>query len=345
MDDFKKILIIKPSALGDVVMSLPALNALKSRFPDSRISWMIRPEFSSIISDHPQVDDVIEFDRKKLGKVLSSGESRRALIGLLKKLRSSKFDAVIDLQGLFRTASLGWLSGCKNRFGMKNAREGATIFYTQKAKQKEGSVHVIDHYMEAVRMVTGEESEVRFDYPVSRGSRQEAEAILDEARVNKNNFAVFIPGASLDLKCWPSEKFAELADRVAEEFGLDIAAVGTAGEAKIIDEINRISKAEVVNLAGKTSISQLSAVLDASKIVVSNDTGPGHIAAALNKPLVMVFGHTNPRRLGPYGKPECVAAIEYDKRGDEIKLNNPDYYIYNVPVELVLDRFRAQLGK
>ncbi len=134
-EDFNNILIIKPSSLGDIVLALPALSALRKSFPNSRISWLVRPEFAALLENHPHLDEIILFDRKFLGKAWWNPGAFGALVSLIRRLRNGRFDVVFDFQGLFRTASLAWLSGCKRRFGRAGAREFAHIFYTHKVAQ------------------------------------------------------------------------------------------------------------------------------------------------------------------------------------------------------------------
>ncbi len=344
MEDLKNILIIKPSALGDIIMALPALKTVKSSFPEAKISWLIKSEFAPILKDNPYIDDIILFKRKELEKFFIKPSSFKELKNLIRKLRNENYDAVIDLQGLFRTASIAWLTGCRKRFGMDNAREFSTLFYTQKAKQKKDSVHIIDHYLQTVKLLTKKDVTPEFDFPVSDINLGRARELILENNIGIKNFAILIPAASKEEKCWPQDKFAKLADTLKNEFNTDIVAVGAPSESGIIEKINSISQTKIHNLAGKTTLTELAALLKLSRIVISNDTGPGHIAAALNKPLVMIFGHTNPRRLGPYNRPEAVAAIDYDKRGDEIKADNPDYYINNVTVKQVMQKVRDQIS-
>ena len=131
----RRILIIKPSALGDVVMVLPVLSSIRKSFPDAYIAWFIRPEFAPLLDENKNLDEIIIFDRKLLGKWWLRPKAFVALIRLIRKLHSEKFDLVIDFQGLFRTALFAWFTGCKKRIGMQTAREFATCFYTKKIPQ------------------------------------------------------------------------------------------------------------------------------------------------------------------------------------------------------------------
>ena len=334
------ILIIKPSALGDIALALPALASLRASFPKARISWFIRPEFAPLLKNVPGVDEMVIFDRKLLGKWWYRPKSFAALIKLTKRLRSEKYDIAIDLQGLFRTAFFTWLTGCKKRFGMANAREYAVVFYNHRVPVKD-CIHVIDYYQKIVAAAGASQKVMDFNLEPDAKSKETVARLLAGHGTKPDNYAVFVPGSAHKHKCWPAENFAALAEKIASKYDMSIAAVGTNSEKSIIDELKAQSKEPVIDLAGCTDIPQLVALLNGAKLVVSNDTGPGHIAAALKKPVVLIFGPTNPARISPYGRPETVAAIDIEKRGTDIE--NKSYRIEDVSVEHVFEKVNLQL--
>ncbi len=339
---FKNILITKPSSLGDIVLALPALRALRMSFPEAKISWLIRPEFAQLIENHPHLDEIITFDRKLLARAWFHPSAFGALMSLIRKLRRSKFDIVFDFQGLFRTASLAWLSGCKTRFGKATAREFATIFYTHKIIHYIENIHVVDYYMKIIQTAGASDFGVEFVFPQNPGAEDSVGKLLTSYGI-QDNYAVLISGSVHQDKCWPPERFAQLADMISSQYGLSIVATGSVSEAKIVEKVKENSNVTIVSLAGQTSLSQLVALLKRAKLVVSNDTGPGHIAAALGVPLVMMFGRANPIMLEPYRRKDCVMAIEPDGRG--IKTNNldPKYDIKRITVEQVYQKVRQQM--
>ena len=314
-ETLENILIIKPSSLGDIVLTLPALTALRKSFPDAKISWLIRPEFAPLLENNPHLTDIIAFDRKLLGKAWFHPYAFASLLSLISRLRRSKFDAVIDLQGLFRTASLAWLSGCKKRFGMANARELAHVFYTHKVDQDEYCIHLVDYYLKIIQTAGAFETQVQFILPQDPIAADAISSLLTSLGVRPDNYAVFVPGSAHTDKCWPIQRFAALADKISSRFHLPTVAVGTASEKDTVESLKNLANVPIANLAGQTSLSELVALLKAARLVVSNDTGPGHIAAALAVPLVMIFGRSNPARVAPYSRPQCVVAIEPDSRG------------------------------
>lgn len=343
LNNLKNILIIKPSSLGDIVMALPALTALRKSFPDAEISWLIRPEFAPLLENHPHLTEIIPFDRKFLGKAWFHPRAFASLLSLIRRLRCAEFDAVIDLQGLFRTASLAWLSGSQYRLGMTTARELAHIFYTHKITRDQDCVHVVDYYLKVVRAAGASESAVQFILPAEPFAVDSVGRMLKSHNVKSDNYAVFIPGSVHRLKCWPVERFAGLANKIASRFGLSIVAAGTESEKSIVERLESKARVPIVNLAGQTSLGELIALLKAARVVVSNDTGPGHIAAALGMPLVMIFGPSNPVRLFPYRRPETLAAVDPFERGLKLHSSDPAHAIEVITVDDVYQKVCEQI--
>jgi len=356
--DLKNILIIKPSSLGDIVLALPALSALRRSFPDAKISWLIRPEFAPLLKNHPHLTEVITFDRKFLGKAWYHPKAFAALVSLIWRLRRSKFDAVFDLQGLFRTACFAWLSGCKRRFGMAKARELAHIFYTHKTVQDQDCIHLVDYYLKIIkaagatprlrgdRLAPAEAGvDVRFELMVNPADVDSANRLLASHDIKSKDYVVFVPGSAHSDKCWPVERFAALADRIAAQFSLPIAAVGTESDKIVVEEIRQLTDVPIANFTGRTSLGELIALLKTAKLVVSNDTGPGHIAAVLGTPLVLMFSWSNPARIAPYRRAECMIAREPYNRGPKIKSTDPEHNVKTITVDEVFQKVCEQISK
>ena len=339
----KNILIIKPSSLGDIVLTLPALSALRRSFPDAKISWLIRPEFAPLLDNHPHLDNIIHFDRKFLGKAWYNPRAFVALLSLIHKLRLSKFDLVLDLQGLFRTASLAWLSGCKKRFGMTAAREFAHILYTHKLAQDRSCIHLVDYYLKIAQAAGAADLSVEFILNTDRTAADSVNRLLTERKVNPENYAVIVPGSAHSDKCWPVERFAALAEKISSKFGFSIVATGTKAEKSVIETLRRKTGVTIANLAGLTNLRELTALIKSARLVVSNDTGPGHIAAALGVPVVLIFGRSNPARVAPYGRSHCVAAVEPDGRGFNADSKDPKHDIKAITVDEVYQKVCEQL--
>lgn len=341
----ERILIIKPSALGDVALTLGTLSTLRRSFPDAKITWFVRKEFAPLIDGHPDLDDMIIFDRKLLGKWWCCPKAFTSLVDLFKQLRTHNFDLVIDLQGLFRTALFSWITGCKKRFGLSETREFAGIFYTDAIACDEGNISLVDHYNKIAVAAGAKDEAVTFKLAVSDDAAQQVAQICQDNNLDQNNMAIFIAGAAHEYKFWPAEKFANVAEQLTNRYGLQVAVIGTASEKAIAQRIAASCDVPIVDLCGKTNIPQLTALLSNAKFVLSNDTGPGHIAAAASVPMVMVFGRTNPSRVGPYKRPDAVAAINAFQRGPQIESSDPAHAVENVSVDMVLEKIEIQLRK
>jgi heptosyltransferase-1 len=365
-DSLKNILILKPSALGDIVLALPALTALRESFPAAKITWLIRPEFAPLLENHMHLNEIITFDRKLLGKAWYSPKAFGALISLIRRLRCSKFDAVFDFQGLFRTAALAWLSGCKKRFGKAGSRELAHLFYTHQIEQDYDSIHLVDFYLKMVKAAgaisvegvppsnRGQDARDTIPAPAQAGVRFELSSnpadvdsvnkLLESSGIKSGQYVIFVPGSAHIDKCWPLEHFAALADKITSQFSLPIIAVGAKSEKSLVEKIDNLAKTSITNFAGRTTLKELVELLRAARLVVSNDTGPGHIAAALGTPLVMMYSWSNPARIAPYGRPECMVARDPYARGLEIKSTNPKHSVTTITVDEVFRKAREQLN-
>lgn len=343
MAEYKNILIIKPSALGDIVHALPVLSSLRASFPNSRLSWLVRREFAPLLECAEGLDNIIIFDRKKMGRWYCSPGAFSSLWELRKLLRESRFDLVLDLQGLLRSALFAWMTGCPNRVGMREAREGANLFHTRIIARPAGTVHLLDYYHSILEAIGA--SRRLTECPLSAPQAAE-DSILQKMQrhgLRPKQFLVLIASSAHVSKCWPPQRFAAAAEALHKRFGWDAAAVGTAGDKPAIKAIQSCCTVPVADLAGQTSIPELIALFRNSAAVISNDTGPGHIALASKSPTVLVFGPTNPLRLGPYRRPECIAAIEPDKRGCAVKSSNPAYRIELVPTDMVIEKILEQI--
>ena len=350
----RRILIIKPSALGDIVLALPALSALKRSFPEARISWFVRPEFAPLLEGHPYISDIILFDRKQLAKWWCSPGSFKSLRSLIEQLKTGGFNLVFDFQGLFRTGYFSWVTGCKRRFGDAQGRELAHLFYTDKILQDASSIHLVDYYLKMVVSAgakapstlryEGRAGEAEFKLPEDTTTAETVDKLLKSQGVN-GEYVVIVPGAAQANKRWPIERFAELAGKIGRRFGLSIVATGSQGEREYIEAIQTGGETRVINLAGKTTVRELIPLMKMASLVVSNDTGPGHLAAAIGVPIVMIFGPTNPARVCPYKRPECVVAVEPNERGIKADSYEPRHDINHITVEQVFETVCEQISK
>lgn len=295
----RRILIIKPSAIGDVVHALPVLNLLRQRWPAAYIAWLVTPACAGLLERHPQLDEVIRFERREFGRGWRSPRATADLYRFLRDLGRRRFDLVIDLQGLFRS---GWLAASTRapcRVGPANAREGAWIFYTHRVPTGPPDQHAIERYLTIAEAVGCKRGPVEFHFAVDEGDRAYARALAP------TQYAVLMPGANWLTKQWPVERFAALVKPLRERFGIESVVAGGKDVTALAERIP-----EAINLAGRTDLRQLVALLERASLVVANDSGPMHIAAAIGRPLVTPFGPTNPVRTGPYRRADSVIRVD-----------------------------------
>ena len=205
-------------------------------------------------------------------------------------------------------------------------------------------VHVIDYYMKILEAMGASDRKVEFVLPEKPAAEGAVGALLARHLVERDRYAVLIPGSAQVSKCWPAERFGALADRLASEYGLSVVATGSGGESPMVEQIARRANSPIVNLAGATSLPELVAVLRGARIVISNDTGPGHIAAALGRRLVMMFSWSNPQRVGPYNRPECLVGRDLADRGLAIKSTDPAHAIEHITLDEVDERVSEQFA-
>lgn len=296
-----RIALIKPSALGDIVHALPVLSALRERFPKAHILWVVHRSYAGLLEGHPELNEVLSFDR---GHGLNRWLAGTAeLIHVARLLRSKRCDLVVDLQGLLRTGWLTWFSGAERRVGLFSAREGSAWAYTDCLHDPLGrsvdQMHAVDRYWLVAEALGVGHAPKRFVLPMPDSERAWAwQRLADWPRP----WIMVHLGTRWETKRWPVAHFAELAGRAVRRFGGSVILVGSGSEAALGDALIRRFSGPILNLIGQTTLKQLAAVLEQADIMLSNDSGPLHLAAALGRPVVAPFTCTSVTRTGPFGQ-------------------------------------------
>ena len=297
--DLRRLLIVKPSSLGDVVHALPTLTALRRRFPSSKLVWLVKREWAEVLEGNPDLDEVLAVDL-----------SARGWPAAIRAVREGRFDLVMDLQGLLRSAILGWASGSAVRVGFTNGREGSPWFYTHRVPVPDASMHAVDRYLLMARFLGADVGKVKpADFPLPRDPAAEArvEALLAAAGVRAGTMLVALnPSARWATKRWPAESFAAAGDWLQRHGGARVAVVGSGQERSAGDEVIRCMQTMPLDLVGKTTMKELIALLRRLRVFITNDSGPMHLAAAVGTPVIAPFGPTDPARTGPYGAGHAV---------------------------------------
>ena len=294
----ERVLIIKPSALGDIVHTLPVLLLLRRKFPAARIDWLVNPAFASLLRGHRLLNDVVPFDRRRFGRAWREWSAARELVDFAVGLRRRRYDLVIDLQGLLRSGLLTWQTGAATRVGFAAAREGAALAYTHVVPSRGDERHAVERYLDVAEALGCGRGPVAFDFDIHADVRQSVHDLVGDGK-----YAVLLPGTNWPTKRWPAERFAELVGPIRRHFGFRVFLAGA-------NDVAHLAFPDAVSLAGKTDQKQLVVLLEKASLVVANDSGPMHIAAALGRPLVTLFGPTNPVRTGPYGRPDTVLQLD-----------------------------------
>jgi heptosyltransferase I len=311
--DFRRILIIKPSSFGDVIHALPVLNGLRERYPGAHISWLVANSCAGLLEGHAALDEVIRFDRNRFGRIGRSMRVSLDFVRFIRDLRARKFDLVVDLQGLFRSGFLAAASGAGVRLGFASAREFGWLFYTHRVPTPDREMHAVDRNYVMGGVLGFDHVPIRFELPVQAAGRASAERLLAGNGLNPGEAYVLMgPGTRWDTKIWPAKYFADLAQRVEAESHCRVVLIGMESEVAIAREVTELAKGRVINLAGKTNLPELIALVDGAAMVVMHDSGPMHLATALKKPTVAIYGPTSASRTGPYGRGDAVARLDLE---------------------------------
>jgi heptosyltransferase I len=298
--DCVKVLILKPSSLGDVVQALPVLRLLKRHRPAAEVHWWLDAGLVPLLEGDPDLAGIRVFRRRRWANPRYWGE----LFDHVLELRRMRFDCVIDLQSLARSGLIAWLVNAPFTIGLDDAREGARGFYDAVVPRPTYHTHAVDWYL-GVLPLLGVPIDRDFHWLPERPDVNVR--IREKWGVAGHRYLALQPGARWANKRWPAEAFGELVaavhrERPAERFVI----LGSAEDRPLGQEIVAASGDACLDLTGQTTLPEMVEWLRLSALLVTNDTGPMHVAAALGRPVVALFGPTEPRRTGPYGQVDAV---------------------------------------
>lgn len=275
-----KILIIKMSSLGDLFHALPTVHNLK-QLTGASIDWVTQPEYTELVGCFNDVTRVIPFPRRHLWS---------KSLEFLRALRQERYDYIIDLQGLLKSAVVGLGARGGKTIGPSYNREGSKYLYSAVAGQKNKERHAVDEALDVVRYLGLEVLPPAF--PVSFPTCVIAE---------KHPRIALVPCSRWPTKNWPAERFIELGQRLQKQLAASLFIVGGKADQATCNQIQAGLTDKAINTCGKSSLVELGSLLQEMDLVITVDSGPMHMAAALNRPVLAIFGSTNPLRTGPYG--------------------------------------------
>ena len=325
--DFRKILLIKLSAVGDVVHTIPLLNKLRRRYPTAQLDWLLTPAIAELLRHHPAITNIIKFEREawstpwRLAPFTSYAR-------LAAKLRAAAYDLVVDMHGQFRTAALTLATGAPARIGFdrprprvwdasprkfpeqarkhawQGAREGSWMAYTHHIPVPTLDLHAVDRYLNVGPILGLDGEPADFSFPIPQSALSRVEALLAEHGADRRDIVIMAPGTIWETKHWSSDKFAKVAGHFLSK-GLAVVLIGSQRERVVCEDVAALAPG-VIDLAGMTSLSELAALIRRAAICITNDSGPMHLAVALDRPVISIFGPTDPVWIGPYRRADAV---------------------------------------
>jgi heptosyltransferase-1 len=308
-----RILLVKLSAIGDVVHTLPALVALRNRYPDAHLSWLVDEAASDLLCSHPMLNEVIICPMRRFGKLCGNPRQWPKLIkeagSFISRLRSKSYDVVIDFQGLLKSGVLIGFSRGVCKLGFAKGREGSSIFLTDKLPRYDPDEHAVLRYLRLASHLDADIKEPKFPLAIGKADIDRAGQLLKEAGAGDCHILCLNPGATWETKRWAPKRFAEVADNCFERWDMVPIIVGGPGDKCLASDIAGLAKHTVVDFTGLTSLRTLAALYQRVGAVVSTDTGPMHLASAAGAPLVALFGPTAPWRTGPFGREQQVIRL------------------------------------
>lgn len=345
MMEYKNILLIKMSSLGDILHTLPFAAALRQRFPQARITWLVHPQFAGFVPDAPVIDEVLYFDKVKFNKMTLSDKVKyfREMRSLL---HSKHFDLVIDMQGLFKSAVLAAISGCSNRIGYAEMREGSGLV-SKAIIGGHSKEHVIERYLDVARYLGAKIDsldDVQFPLPDLSKETASVQEKLRQLGWNGGEYIVIVPGARWWTKEWPVEHYVALIKKIIAE-GISIVLAGgpddkTKGQAIV----KQCADSLVIDMTGQTSLRELAALIKGCSFYISADTGPLHFAAALKKPLIAMYGPTKADRTGPYGSKNSTVLLSTAKCAGCLKKKCDDWHcMHDITPEMVYEIYQKKV--
>ncbi len=293
-----RILIIRTDRIGDVVLSTPVIRNLRVAYPHSYLGMMVRPEHRELVEGNPALNTVILYDKSGTEK------SWRGNLAFARKLREHRFDTAIILHSTNRVILVSWLAGIRRRVGYAR-RLGGLLTHRIPYIKKEGSRHELEYNSELLRLIGIDPKERALFVPTTPAQEMKVAAFLKEQGMEGQPFVVLHPGASCPSKRWPARHFAAVGDELAKRSGAKVVVLSGPGEEQYGRQVIAAMKQKAVPALGVLSLGETACLLKKARCLVSNDSGPVHLAGAVGAPVVSIFGRwgggLSPARWGPTG--------------------------------------------
>ena len=301
---YKRILIVRTDRIGDVLLSTPVIKALRENYPNAYMAMMVSPYAKDIVDGNPYLDEVIIYDKGGLHK------SWPRSIKFSRNLKKKRFDLALVLHPANRVHLVTFFARIPRRIGY-DRKLGFLLTDRIKHTKQLGEKHQLEYALDLVRYLGIEPKDKNLFMPIKPESEKRVEELFQQGGINKTDKLLAIhPGASCPSKIWPNERFADAAARLIERYGFKVLVIAGPKDLALAQSLIKHMHKPAVNLAGKTSVSQLASVLKRCNLFISNDSGPVHIAASVGTPVISIFGRNQkglgPVRWGPTGKKDKI---------------------------------------
>lgn len=333
-----RILIVRLSAIGDVIHGVPVVCALREALPQAFLAWVVEGRPGDLLEGHHAIDALVRVPRGWL-------KSPREVWQLRRRLHSLRFDTAIDLQCLTKSAIAAWLSGAPRRIGKggEDGRELSRYFHNELVPC--AGRHVIEHYLDLLRPLGIAAPEVRFDLPEAERDARMATELLARSGLQAGRFALVNPGAGWPSKIWPAERYGELAQRLSTVHGVKTLAVwGVPSELPLADAIVASSAGSAL-LAPPTSMTELGALCRRAAIFIGSDTGPMHLAVAVGTPTISLHGPSKAEWCGAYGPHNVRLQVRYEEGSALERRQADDSAMRAIGVDMVAEACNQLLGR
>ena len=350
----KKLLIIRLSSLGDVILTLPTVKALKDCYPRAYLAWLIQDSFAEVLMGNPYIDEIIPVNMRSVtdkyatpGVWLDGGwRMLRSLASVSRLFRDRQFDVVLEFQALFKSAVFAGLNRGAERYGFKNGREFSWVFLNRAAFIRDKSRHAVENYLQFARHFGCEPDTVEFPIVLHTSEETYVEKILRNEGVQPGDFLVFIAAtARWESKFWEAEAFARVADELVRRYGARIIFSGLPSEAAYYEGITDLMKEPAVIMAGKTTIRQFLALIKRCSLYVGVDSGAMHAAVAFGLPVVALFGPAIRTWVSPYGQPQGIVGLDLPCAPCNKKRCKDKACMRGITPDMVLDKIAEVLDR
>lgn len=336
----KRILIIEVNWVGDILFTTPAIRAIRERYPKSFMATLVVPRCIEMLKDNPNIDEIIVFDEK--------GAHRGVFgkVSLILEIRRMGFDTVISFHRSMSRMLLAFLAGIPRRIGYYTRKRSWLL--TDAVASLKAQPHRVEYFLDITRAVGIYTKNKNYEFFVPKESFTEADETLRQNGIDKDEeYFLINPGGNWLPKRWPKERYAQLCESLKRLYKKKIVITGAEKDILLADDIIRMSNNSAISICGKTTLKELAAIIRRAVLIISNDSGPMHIAVSQRAPTIALFGPTHPAITGPYGDGDYIVLHKW--KGCEVPcydLTCSDYRCMEaISVEDVLDAVKRLKDK